>query len=196
MTRALETLDHAWKQGRVAPIPMPWPDCLDAFGDDVPATAIAHDLSVLENHPAVSPSPSPSDLRHARLESGIRQGRGDTQLVHSLALHLRTDFQPAAAVRDALDWIGRCALEPALVSLTARRLVDLLLDDSGTRAATVTAMRSWAAGGELPDVIEAARPRLDDPSAPSSSSMTIGAPIRRAIDSRIAASSCNEPKVR
>jgi hypothetical protein len=160
--RALETLDHAWKQGRFAKVPMPGPECLDAFGDDVPATVIAHYLSVLENYPAFSPSGSPSDIRHAMLESVIRQGHGDWQLVHTVALHLRTEFQPESAASDALDWVGRCGLDPALVSLTARRLVDLLLDDSGTRAATVAAMRSWAELGELPDVIEAARPRLDE----------------------------------
>jgi hypothetical protein len=75
---------------------------------------------------------------------------------------VRTTFQPADGVRDALDWVAHCGGDEQVVSRVAKELVDSLLDDAGTRPATVAAMRRWAALDELPDVIEAARPRLSD----------------------------------
>src|SRR5437763_7339040 len=99
--RALEALDHAWKQGRFAALPAPSPVCLDAFGGDVPQAVIRSYLSVIENYPAFSPGLSPGELRRSLLEAVIRHCGGDAHLADAVALHLRTTFQPAAAVRDA-----------------------------------------------------------------------------------------------
>lgn len=160
--RALEALDHAWKQGRFAALAAPSPVCLDAFGADVPQAVIRTYLSVIENYPAFSPGLSPGELHRHLLEAVIRHGGGDAQLAHAVALHLRTTFQPAAAARDALDWLASCGLDEQATAKTARALVDALLDDAATRAATVAAMRWWATLDELGDVIEGARPRLDE----------------------------------
>lgn len=160
--RALEELDHAWKQGRFAALPAPRSTVLEAFGGDVPASVIETYLSVIENYPAFSPGLSPNELRHAMLEAVVWYGGGDPRLARVVALHVRTTFQPAAAVKDALDWVAHCGFDEQAVARAATELVDTLLDDVDTRAATVAAMRRWATLDELPDVIAAVRPRLSE----------------------------------
>lgn len=159
--RALEALDRSWKEGRFATLPAPAPTVLEAFGD-VPASIIETYLSVLENYPAFSPDMSPSELRHAMLEAVVGYGGGNPDLARIVALHVRTTFQPRDAVLDSLDWVAHCGLDEQAVVRTATELVDSLLDDLDTRPATVAAMRRWATLDELPEVIEAARPRLSD----------------------------------
>jgi len=160
VTRGLETLDQAWRQRRFGPLPMPQPDCLDAFGERVPTRILSLYLSVLKNYPDFEPTPSGDDLRHALVEAVIRYGRGEETL--DVALALRTDDFPEHAVSDALGYLRDRGLNGPDELLAAQRLVDHLLDSEAARGPTVDMLRSCVLMGCLQEVIDAVRPRLDD----------------------------------
>jgi len=157
---ALATLDSAWRQRCFGPLPMPEPNCLDAFGEFVPANILSQYLTVLQNYPDFEPTPSGSELRHALVEAVIQYGRGENTL--DVALALQIDDFPELAVSDALKYIQHRGLVGFHEMLAAQRLVDYLLDSDKTRQATVNTLRVWAMTDQFRDLIDAVLPRLDD----------------------------------
>lgn len=156
---ALETLDHAWRRRTFVPLPLPSPDCLSAFGADVPTEVVERYLRVLENYVDFDPTPTGSELRRALVEAMIRCGRG--QLAYNVALALRVDPAAADAVADVLDYLRERDLNGPDELLAATRLVDSLLDSGKTRPAAIEGMRFWAMMGRFPEIIDAVRPRLE-----------------------------------
>ncbi|MEX2261841.1 MAG: hypothetical protein WD696_07805 [Bryobacteraceae bacterium] len=157
---ALETLDRAWRRRRFVPLPLPGPECLAAFDDNVPVEVLARYLRVVENYPDFAPTPSGSALRRALVEAVVRYGRGERTL--DVALVLRVDDFPASAVSDALGYLRNRGVSGPGELLAAQRLVDHLLGSDTTRRATVDVLRIWAMTDCLVEVIDAVRPRLDD----------------------------------
>jgi hypothetical protein len=157
---ALETLDRAWRQRRFGPLPMPEPDCLDAFGDLVPDEVLSRYLTVLQHYPDFEPTPSLKDIRYALAEAMIRYGCGEH--AHDVALALQIDDFPESAVSDVLRYLQHRGLYGPYETLAAQRLVDYLLDSDKTRRATVDILRFWVMTDRFPEVIDAARPRLNN----------------------------------
>ena len=157
---ALRTLDRAWRRRCFVPLPLPGPDCLAAFDDDVPEEVLARYLCVVENYPDFAPTPSSRELHRALVEAVIRHGRGARTL--DVALVMRIDEFPASAVEHALGYLrGRGVHGPGEL-LAAQRLVDHLLGSDATRRATVGVLRLWSMADCLTAVIDAVRPRLED----------------------------------
>lgn len=157
---ALETLDQAWRQRRFGSLPMPEPDCLDAFGEHVPIKILSHYLSVLRHYPDFEPTPAGDDLRHALIEAVVRYGRGEETL--EVALAIRTDAFPEHAVADGLGYLRDRGLNNSPEVLAAQRLVSHLLDAKTTREATIDLLRSCVLMDCLPEVITAITPQLDE----------------------------------
>ena len=160
VSSALATLDAAWRQRCFGPLPMPEPDCLDAFGESVPANILSQYLTVLQNYPDFEPTPSGSELRYALIEAVIQYGRGENTL--DVALALQIDAFPGFAVSDALKYIQHRGLVGAHEMLAAQRLLDYLLDSDKTRTTTVDTLRVWAMTDQFRDLIDAVVPRLND----------------------------------
>lgn len=125
-------MNRAWVERTIVTLPMPDPHVLAAFGDDAPLSIISTYFSVLRQYPALHPTPAPSDIRHAMVEAIVRYGRGANELVHELALAIRTDFQPRAAVEDVMDYLHLIGSDDVVVQRTALRLVDWLLEADTT----------------------------------------------------------------
>lgn len=163
IARALRELDDAWPRMRTVPLPLPTPDCLDAF-DSFHAPEreemLALYLSVLQGYSNFEPTPSGTELQRAMVEAVIRHGRGEQTLPVALALG-RDDF-PDYAVSHAMRHIADRRLDTPGEARAAHHLLDYLLDDARTRGATVDGLRLWAMSGVHPEVVEALRPRLDE----------------------------------
>jgi hypothetical protein len=157
---ALETLDRAWRERRFIPLPMPYPDCLEAFGEKISVETIARYLSVIENYPDFEPTPSSRERRNALLEAVIKYGRGE--LTYFVALALKVDYDPEYAVSDALNYIQVRGVNSSTEILAVQRLVDYLLDSITTRQFTITALRIWRMVEFLPEVIETIWPLLNN----------------------------------
>jgi hypothetical protein len=156
---ALQALDEAWRQRNFTPLPMPPPEILDAFGDDVPRQMVELYLSVIQYYVDFEPTPTGPEQRQAMVEAVIRHGRGE--LTNVVAMALMIDPYPAFAAEDALRYLENLELEKPLEKLAALHFVDSLLGSDKTRGAVVDAMRRWTIYEQFGDIIAAARPRLD-----------------------------------
>jgi hypothetical protein len=156
---ALETLERAWPSRPAIALPMPEPDCLDAFGDVVPAEVLERYVRVLADYPGIVCPPGET-VRHALVEAVLRYGRGEGTYDVAMALKLESD--PDYAVTDALEHIWRRGLHDPRETQSAERLVDHLLDSDKTRRATVDLLARWAMVDRFPEIIDAVRARLDD----------------------------------
>lgn len=157
---ALMALDDAWRQRSFVTMPMPQPYCLEAFGDAAPVAVVLTYFSVLENYAAFDPVPTLTETRRAMLEAIVRYGQANDELVHHLAILLRTDAHPRSAAEDVLTQVQLLGSEDPLVAHTAYRLVDLLLEADATRPATIEALRRWTFLEDFGELIAQIRPRL------------------------------------
>jgi hypothetical protein len=157
---ALEILDQAWQERHFISLPMPCPDCLEAFGENIAVETVARYLSIIENYPDFEPTPSSRERRNALLEAVIKYGRGE--LTYFVALALKVDYDPEYAVTDALNYIQIRGVDSATEVLAVQNLVDYLLDSITTRQFTIAALRIWQMMEFLPEVIEVIMPLLNN----------------------------------
>lgn len=157
---ALEAIDLAWKRREYAPLPLPPPTVLEAFGGDVQSSLVQAYVMMLQHYPAFQHTLSPAELRAMMLEAVIRYGRGDAQLTHSIGMAIRTQLHPNQAAEDALNALRHTGLDEASVSIVARQLVDTLLDSQAARTGVIKGLCRWTQMEEFEDVIAQVYPQL------------------------------------
>jgi hypothetical protein len=155
---ALAELDLAWSQRRFAPVPAPEVRHLDAFAGMVPEETLIHFISALQHYPAFDPHPDPTEIRHRLVEAILRYGPG--QPVFEVAMALRVDDSPDAAVRDVMSYLDERDLTTASEEVAASQLVEHLLDGKSTRDSTVEALVRWALFDRFPPVVDQLLPQL------------------------------------
>jgi hypothetical protein len=157
---ALETLERAPRLGRGGALPMPRPDCLDAFGEHVPPEALTLYVSLLVYYPSFEPAPGLQRWR-AMVDAVLEYGRGEG--MYDVALAIKCESFARYVVEDVMQHIQHSEVDTPDKLLAVHRLVDDLLDDATTtRQATVDALRSWVMTDHFPEIVAAVRPRLDD----------------------------------
>ncbi len=154
---AIEGLEHLMLALDTDPLPPPSANVLDVLGLGDHDDLIASYLTVLGSYPFDPPLDAPGRTLRA-IDAVLKHGR--SYAARQLSLHL-VNAPRYGGPSAALDHIARRGVEPGQEAEEVGWLLSYLLDDPGTRSATVAALARWRKHPVLSAVLDLTRDRLD-----------------------------------
>jgi hypothetical protein len=160
VARGLKSLLRAMHERAFVPVRLPDPDCLDAFGDQVPEDILETYLRVTDHYQMFEPTPTRKEINENMIDAVILFGKGQGAL--AVALAIQGSNWPEDSAKHAISHICKHQFLNENEVLGAYWIIDFLLDVRSLRAIVVERLADHALDGFIDDLIRKVMPVLTE----------------------------------